>query len=243
MSAPPAKKVATSDDGPLSQHEISVVTGLLHRAIKFNQTNQVLSAFQMSHAPKSSLVLHSAMLQQCETMLHGDQGYVAGSMNDAAKRLRDAEGESEDGISSWNVFHYGDNYPHTGFPGPSYASSPGYEVPMPSSMTMPQMPVINGKIPLPKGLDESTWGKSLCKMDKVKEWSPNGRSYVGLIEDAKKSSEVCTYLKWIKKTFGTNGSGIIKKKITPAVDLALYLERMGWMDEEPDAPFVREFAD
>ena len=83
----------------------------------------------------------------------------------------------------------------------------------------------------------------LCRRAWVKEWSPNGRSYVGLMEDAKKSSEICTYLKWIKKTFGTGGTGIIKKKITPAVDLALYLERMGWMEEEPDAPFVREFVD
>ena len=248
MSMPPAKKVASSshDDGPLNQQEISLVTGLLHRAIKFKQTSQVLAAYQMSRAPKSNYVLHRALLQQCEEMTGEDQGSVAGSMTDATKRLREVEEAEDDGTSSWNVFYYGDNYPHSGNqPAPSYVGSQGHTVPTPymQTQTMPQMPTINGKIPLPKGLSEIAWGKSLCKLDKVKEWSPNGRSYVGLMEDAKKSSEICTYLKWIKKTFGTGGTGIIKKKITPAVDLALYLERMGWLEEEPDAPFVREFVD
>ncbi|CAL1139450.1 unnamed protein product [Cladocopium goreaui] len=247
-SQTPKDPVASSshDDGPLNQQEISLMSGLLHRAIKFKQTSLVLAAYQMSNAPKSNYVLHRALLQQCEEMTGEDQGSVAGSMTDATKRLREVEEAEDDGTSSWNVFHYGDNYPHSGNqPAPSYVGSQEYTVPTPymQTQTMPQMPTINGKIPLPKGLGEIAWGKSLCKLDQVKEWSPNGRSYVGLMEDAKKSSEICTYLKWIKKTFGTGGTGIIKKKITPAVDLALYLERMGWMEEEPDAPFVREFVD
>lgn len=102
MSMPPAKKVASSshDDGPLNQQEISLVTGLLHRAIKFKQTSQVLAAYQMSHAPKSNYVLHRALLQQCEEMTGEDQGSVAGSMTDATKRLREVEEAEDDGTSS-----------------------------------------------------------------------------------------------------------------------------------------------
>ena len=191
---------------------------------------------RLSDVPRSQVQLcaPTCLPQQCE------------NMTNATKRLREVEDDGDDGTSSWNVFYYGDNYPHSGYqPAPSYVGNPGYEAPMPKmqNQTMPQLPVINGKIPLPKGLNEIAWGKSFCTMDKVKEWSPHGRSCVGLIEDAKKSAEICAYLKWIKKAFRTGGSGIVKKKITPAVDLALYLERMGWMDEEADAPFVREFAD
>ena len=229
MSAPPAKKVAASRGRSASVRFVSRLGCCTEPSSSSRPTS-------LSDVPRSQVQLcaPTCLPQQCE------------NMTNATKRLREVEDDGDDGTSSWNVFYYGDNYPHSGYqPAPSYVGNPGYEAPMPKmqNQTMPQLPVINGKIRLPKGLNEIAWGKSFCKMDKVKEWLPNGRSCVGLIEDAKKSAEICAYLKWIKKAFRTGGSGIVKKKITPAVDLALYLERMGWMDEEPDAPFVREFAD
>ena len=243
MSALPMKKMASSaasgsaEDSPLSQFEISCMTGLLHRAIKFRQTSQVISAFRESHAPKSSLAIHSAVLQECDRMVQEEHG----SMTDASKRQREVEGD--DAFDAWNVYHYGDNYPHTGFPGnqpaATYAGSAGYAVPMPEE---PSRGKINQKIPLPVSLTEESWGKSICKMDKVKEWSKDGLSYIALVERAKYSRETQNYLVWIKKTFGTGGTGNVDKKVTRAVDLALYLERMNW-ETDAQEPFVREFAD
>ena len=89
------------------------------------------------------------------------------------------------------------------------------------------MKSLNLKVPTPTGYDLTSWGKVICKMDKVVHL---GLSYRRMIEFAKIREDTCNYMDWIVKAFGTNGTGVVKGKgkITPAVDLAMYFEHVGW---------------
>ena len=98
----------------------------------------------------------------------------------------------------------------------------------------------NPKIETPKGLSIQDWGRVVCEMDKVKSLK---MSYYELAKLASTNDEIAGYLRWIKKTYGTNDTGILQgKKVTRAVDLALFLEATGWepsCNEDSEVSFIR----
>ena len=54
----PCKKASKSVGGPLTNHEVSVTVGLLHRAITYGQAPKVMMCF------RKSLVMKPRMFQQ-----------------------------------------------------------------------------------------------------------------------------------------------------------------------------------
>ena len=96
----------------------------------------------------------------------------------------------------------------------------------------------------PDGVPLVQWGKSVCKMPKVRNL---GLTYEELISRAKWDDDVHGYLSWIKSTYGTGGTGIIPEKITAAVDLALYMEAIQWKSASDQKSskmgFTRSFKD
>ena len=58
-------------------------------------------------------------------------------------------------------------------------------------------------------------------MDKVKE---RNLSHEEMMYASAKDPCLQRYVSWIENTYGTDGPGVVKKKYTAAVDLALFLE-------------------
>ena len=98
----------------------------------------------------------------------------------------------------------------------------------------------NPKISTRKGMAIQDWGRVVCDMDKVKSLK---MSYYELATLASSNDEIAGYLRWIKKTYGTNDTGILQgKTVTRAVDLGLLLEAIGWepsCDGDSEVAFVR----
>lgn len=142
-------------------------------------------------------------------------------MHDASKRLRDDE--------------------------ESVATTEWSEVNLPSPTPEIRFKPVNSRITIPDGMTVDQWSMTLCKMEKVTtKWNSKGLSYRALIERAKYDTEVSGYLTWCRNAWGTKGTGILnKKKVTPANDLAMFLECIDWVpadNSSSSASFVREFA-
>ena len=69
------------------------------------------------------------------------------------------------------------------------------------------------------------WGNSVCQMLKVAEMK---LSYLELVQWAYTDTEIKDCLMWVKNRYGTENTGKPKGKITPAVDLAMFLEAVNW---------------
>ena len=80
----PCKKASKSVDGPLTDHEVSVTVGLLHRAIAYGQTPKVTMCFRKSLVPKAEHVQAAAFLEELQG-IHDDPD-PKGGMSDATKR-------------------------------------------------------------------------------------------------------------------------------------------------------------
>lgn len=195
-----------------------MVTGLLHRAVVNVQTAILLKAYQNSRARKDSMVEHRALIE-------GVMGYPGtaapgiGAMCDASKRLRDEELSEP----------------------PSERSEVNF------ATSEPYFKHVNSRIIIPDGMTLEQGSHTLCKMDKViNNWNPKGLSYRALVERAKVDGDISGYLTWVRNAWGTKGTGILpkKKKVTPAVDLAMFLECVGWVAAEnsSSSAFVREFV-
>ena len=74
--------------------------------------------------------------------------------------------------------------------------------------------------------------KAICKMDKVKD---RNLSYEEMLYASAKDPDLQRYLSWIENSYGTDGSGVVKKKYTAAVDLALFLEAVDWKNHPLNA--------
>ena len=221
----------------LSSSEIGHLTGLLHRAVAHGQVQKVIDVYKGSLAMKETLVPACHLIREAELMGKSDTwGYspkaaslAMGSMSDASKRQRDGE-------SDWEAL--------------SYAGTAEVEAPMPheayhgGDVTRKEWFIIhsNPKISVPKGMNIQQWGSVVCEMDKVKSLK---MSYYELAKLASSNDEIAAYLRWIKKTYGTNDTGILQgKKVTRAVDLALFLEAIGWepsCDGDSEVAFIRHF--
>ena len=233
MAAPAAKRLTVRNEEPLNQTEISMATGLLHRAVLNGQQSLLINQFRQSRASKMTHVPFEQLIDECDVI--NDQ-MNAGGMSDAAKRQREF---TEDETGEWDRISMVESQASSYVP---YAAAGKGSAPSAPFHESQQEPV-KSSIKVPDGMTVTQWGMSLCKMDKVKEWNRNGMAYCRLVECADNRPEVCRYLSWIKSTFGTGGTGMPKKKITPAVDLAYYLEYIKWEPAGTDqVPFVREFA-
>eukprot|EP00435_Cladocopium_sp_Y103_P018401 s905_g4.t1 len=236
MAAPPAKRASVLSNEPLTESEISMTTGLLHRAIQNGQQQLMIQHYRQSRAGKWTHVPHKAVIDECSAA-HEEVNH--GAMSDATKRQRDAE-EPEDDVHDWDRISMAESQlsSYTSYAAAGKGSAPS--APYPSAQQEPVRPGIQ----VPEGITVAQWGMSLCKMDKVKEWNSKGVPYSRLVQWAEYRTDVCKYLSWIKSTFGTQGTGMPKKKITSAVDLANYLEYTKWEPAGSDSvPFVREFAE
>ena len=200
------KKQTTSSDAPLSDREINMTVGLLHRAVAFGQVRKLMDVYKNSMAPKSELVPAAALLKEMnEVYQNGPSPSLAG-MSDAAKRRMIFD---EDEVSEWdNISAAGSDF----FP-PDRGASPKHAA-------KPNMVKES-----PDGVPLAQWGKNVCKMPKVKSL---GLTYDELISRAKWDEDIHGYLSWIKSTYGTGETGAAPEKITAAVDLALYMEAINW---------------
>ena len=165
MAAPAAKRLTVRNEEPLSQTEISMATGLLHRAILNGQQSLLINQFRESRAVKATHVPFEQLIDECSVI--NDQ-VNAGAMSDAAKRQREF---TEDEVGEWDrasmVESQASSYVPYAAAGKGSASAPS--APFHESQQEPKVP---------DGMTVSHWGMSLCKMDKVKEWNRNGMAAV-----------------------------------------------------------------
>ena len=215
------KKQSTSSDAPLSEREISSTVGLLHRAVAHGQVRIVMDAYKNSRASKDELVPAFNLLGE----LGGGSPTLAG-MSDAAKHRMVFD---DDEVHEWD----------------NISSAAGSEFFPPDRVASPkQAAKPNVMKESPDGVPLMQWGKSVCKMPKVRNL---GLTYEELISRAKWDDDVHGYLSWIKSTYGTGGTGIIPEKITAAVDLALYMEAIQWKSASDQKSskmgFTRSFKD
>lgn len=219
----------------LSTPEISHLSGLLHRAVVHGQTQQVINVYKGSLALKSTVVPASHLVREAELMEKSEtMGYspkaaslAMGSMSDASKRQRDGESDWE-ALSYTGMSEIESTLPHDAYQGGDVQRKEWFIIHS------------NPKIETPKGLSIQDWGRVVCEMDKVKSLK---MSYYELAKLASSNDEIAGYLRWIKKTYGTNDTGILQgKKVTRAVDLALFLEATGWepsCNDDSEVSFIR----
>lgn len=212
----------------LNDREISMCTGLLHRAVCHGQTGQIMEVIKKSQIAKQYHVPMASFLHEAsQSALSYDQDESPpGAMGDASKRRRDQD--------EWEIATSVTSSPVR----PTYAGGYDPAVPMPSgSAVSPQygptsesVKYANPKIPLPPGFTLEQWGQVMCSMPKVKALN---MCYRELVQLAEQDDEIAQYLHWCKTSHGTRGSGVLKGNLTPSSDLAMYLEATGWESSFP----------
>lgn len=226
----PCKKASKSVDGPLTDHEVSATVGLLHRAIAYGQTPKVMMCFRKSLVSKAEHVPAAAFMEELQGIY--DEPDPKGGMSDATKRRLTSE-DSSPRYTEWDqVSMCGSEFPDAAtrlanMPMPSGTSAMGY---MDSSNF--GYSHVNSKIKTPDGMSIQKWGSMICKMDKVKD---RNLSYEEMLYASAKDPDLQRYLSWIENSYGTDGSGVVKKKYTAAVDLALFLEAVDWKNHPLNA--------
>ena len=237
MSQPNKKAMTSALEAPLNDGEIVFISGLLHRAIAFNQGAKVLASFRASLAPKQEHAPATYMIGEMQSMYEAGKGYpevASAGMTDASKRRFDDayEAESQASFSDWSAVH------ECGADGP----------PVPVTLK-PYTEMIFNHVnkhvqPPEKDMTFSQWGKTECQLPKVQDLKLN---YKQLISKANSDAELRDYLVWLKGRFGTNETGEPKGKVTMAVDLAMYLEAVGWSPCKDNGStavaFSRKFKD
>eukprot|EP00435_Cladocopium_sp_Y103_P013180 s2854_g3.t1 len=200
---------------PLNEREITVATGLLSRAIKHGQQRLILDGF--IHQPgglKSLAVTADAVMKEMDFRGKRDR-------EEAEQEAARFSAGCED--SEWDAISHAEASPkgYLGTTRGSYVGEHHVPPPMPSSE---KHPYENMKIPMPDGINSiADWGRTVCQLDKVKS---KRMTYAQMISQADFDPEMASYLTFIKGKFGSDDSGNLPKKITPAVDLAAYLERV-----------------
>ena len=142
------KKPSTTSDAPLSDREISMTVGLLHRAVAFGQVPKVMDVYKNSLAPKGEFVQAAALLNEAnEVYQHGSSPSLA-AMTDAVKRRVAFD---EDEVSDWDTISPA---------ALEVSSSLRIELRAQSKL---QSPIWRRSL---HGVPASQWGKSVCKMPK-----------------------------------------------------------------------------
>ena len=263
------KIMKLSQNGALDSKELIQAAGLFRRAVQHGQSQEIKEAIVKNASASDPNLPYHRYVQELNLVAkiadnmpefllqpnafvkqHYNMVQAEGGMNDATKRRRDVDAASSIGEADWERITQfsGDDVPVDHLRGiPSYAGGPSYPAPMPESSTM-RMPHghlnalthVSTKIDIPEGMTLERWGNEVCKMDKVVDLK---LSYRELIELAKTDYKIGQYMNWIIGKYGTQKVGLIPEKITPAVDLAFYLEAVGWRWETSSrkaTTFVRQ---
>ena len=237
-------KAAKTDDeeyhirSPLTDQDLSMCAGLLHRAVRFGQSAQLLQ--RVTDWVKIRPDLRPNVV--------GAQVIVDASMSamtDAAKRRMDAD-ETSQASNPWELLNANEPTGSTMTPERFALSPKGYEAGKVN--LFPVANVTDPLIPLPEGINTvEKWGQTICRMDKVKA---EGLTYDQMIMTArtnsKKGEDMRQYLQFILSKYDIGGK--VPSKITKAVDFAMYLEKVKW--KKPDFEgladkygFTRELRD
>ena len=197
---------------PLKAEEIEMAASLMCRAAQFNQVPQIMSELRFLEKSMNERPMTAMALAGMHEAL--------GGMSDATKRRLDLSDDSQ-----------------------SFSAGSPWEF-VPPSPDRSSAVDENRSIPLPKGVNcLEEWGKTVCKMDKYVD---RNYSYAEMVAESrpftKAADEMNKYLSFVQNKYGSDGGRNLPVKITPAVDLALYLDRLGWKARKfGKAPgFVRE---
>ena len=227
-------KAAKTDDeeyhirSPLTDQDLSMCASLLHRAVRFGQSAQLLQ--RVNDWVKIRPDLRPNVV--------GAQVIVDASMStmtDAAKRRMDAD-ETSQASNPWELLNANEPTGSTMTPERLAVSPKGYEAGKVN--LFPAANVTDRLVPLPEGISTvEKWGQTICRMDKVKAES---LTYDQMIMTArtnsKKGEDMRQYLQFILSKYGTGGK--VPSKIAKAVDFAMYLEKVKW--KKPDFEALAE---
>ena len=154
MAAPAAKRLTVRNEEPLNQTEISMATGLLHRAVLNGQQSLLINQFRQSRASKMTHVPFEQFIDECGVI--NDQ-MNAGGMSDAAKRQREF---TEDETGEWDRISMVESQASSYVP---YAAAGKGSAPSAPFHESQQEPV-KSSIKVPDGMTMSQWGMSLLPM-------------------------------------------------------------------------------
>eukprot|EP00438_Fugacium_kawagutii_P012099 Skav209448 [mRNA] locus=scaffold2199:144696:152896:- [translate_table: standard] len=213
-------KTETFSDQRLSAHEVSHAAGLLMRAVKHGQGEQVMMIIRGAPSAKGYAVGSAALVTEAQLLLSQGQPGPS-SMTDAVKR------RIPDDDHAWELASdTPDKVPSEYYQGTEPSSPPWVRVSNPLLETMQEIKE-DTNIPLPSDIsDVHMWGKCLVETEKYKS---EKISYLQMIQMAKSDREIHQYLSYIKKTYGyVPGKTKDDEKVTPGRDLARYLQRYGW---------------
>ena len=232
-------KKETYSDCPLSPPEIDLASQLLLRAAKNDQTKVIMSSIK--NAPDSKVFWSSvkSALEWIQSDVPRGSGYQSSSMTDASKRRL-----PDDDTASWEqLSSAGESVSEATY----IASLPEHiEVPPPwKDGTSPVLRAMmeakeDHRVSFPPDVtDLRQWGQQLCMTDKYKDAN---MSYYELIAMAKCDTEVYSYLQFIKSRYGHAAEQAkALEKMTPGRDLARFLLRYGWNQQDSKSTFSRQF--
>ena len=175
---------------------------LLHRAVVHEQGNRLVMKISHHIHGRGTAVNAAGVIEE-----------VKQAMSDASKRRLDSETE-------WDEVSNGSDFPIL-IPKSAEDKHRGSK-PMSQHEMLPK----GFGIPLPTGVSTvAEWGRTIIKMKKYKDLNI---SYDELMKMAESNGEHHRYLQWIQSTYTPADQDISKVKMTQAVDLALYMKKIGW---------------
>lgn len=223
---------------PLTEQEVRTTAGLLQRAIKFSQERAVLQCFVHQPGMEKSLAVTCDTVMRDARSLLGKRQSEAAHVSEAASSELPSEAEYLVNLgigeyhsdSDWDRVSMASavagGKPISG----SYVGEASVPPPMPSTTE-------NTKIPIPHDCgDVIKWGKSQCMCEKYRK---EEYTYAQMVRMSSSDTDMYSYLSYIMKKYGTNGTGNLPEKITPAVDLATYLERIQFQGTSKGMAFQR----
>eukprot|EP00435_Cladocopium_sp_Y103_P027367 s706_g6.t1 len=222
MSGHLSKLPRGESTGPLSQREVEIAAGLVHRAVVHEQAHGIVTKIA-AHIHGKHIAVHA------EAMLSDVQG-----MTDASKRRLDAETD----VGSWDHVISDEEFDPSCMPMPSagYVKDDSKGSGMTQAALLASMPDPKKSFPFPPNVNSmSEWGRTILTM---KKYADLNMTYGELVKMSKIDDDALRYLAWIQKTYTPEVDRAKTVKRTQAVDLAMYLKNSGWSQPETEE-FVR----
>ena len=198
---------------PMKEEELFQCACLLRRVILGEQVPQ-LRAIYMQRISEAANYELTKVLEEVVTKPSGSG--LGGGMSEAVKRLRgdQSDGEATEGAES-----------------EGWSKITTSEPPTPSDAFVSDLSLYDQqdlKVPLPDNCKSAvSWGRTICRMEKFKknEWSYDQMLTMSLSESPH-SGEIRDYFRFLLSRYATGGK--VPDRITPAVDLSMFLERIRW---------------
>lgn len=226
MSSSKTARTESFSDEPLSASEVTMASGLLLRAVKHGQEQQLMKVVQSAPHAKHLWVKGGTVLSDIRRTLRSE-GPGPSSMTDASKRRFD----DDDDVQSWEKMSGYHEVPDDA----TYLADLPLNVEIPPPFPDGSSPLLqvmkeagsDSSIPFPEKVTTiHAWGNTLCKTDK---FAKEKISYYELIHRAKTDTEVCQHLNFIKGRFSyVPGVTPADEKVTPGKDLARFLQKYKW---------------